>query len=309
LQTIGLLESINAMSAQPFTGVLTALITPFQQGEVAFDDLENLVNRQIAAGINGLVPCGTTGESPTLNHEEQIDVVRAVVSVTQGRVPVIAGTGSNSTREAVRLTSLAHEAGVDGFLQVAPYYNKPSPEGLFRHFSAVAEQTDLPIVLYSIPSRCGIDIPVPTVARLHETHPNINCIKEAGGSCDRVDQLAQSLGDKITILSGDDVLTLPFMAVGAKGVISVASNLYPSEIRDMVDAYTRSDLEAALKLHQRFYPVFKALFCEPNPVPIKSAMHHMGVISTPDVRRPLCEMIPENRSMLLAAIEKVGRPA
>ncbi|RKX35832.1 MAG: 4-hydroxy-tetrahydrodipicolinate synthase [Verrucomicrobia bacterium] len=297
------------MSAPSFTGTLTALITPFRDSHVVFDDLEALVNRQIEAGIDGLVPCGTTGESPTLNHEEHIDVIRAVVSAAQGRVPVIAGCGSNSTREAVCLTRLAHEADVDGVLQVAPYYNKPSAEGLFRHFSAVAEQTDKPIVLYSIPSRCGIEIPVSTVARLRSAHPNVNHIKEAGGSCDRMDQLTQSLGDSITILSGDDALTLPFMAMGAKGVISVASNLYPGEIRNMVQAFARSDIETALKLHQRFYPLFKALFCEPNPVPIKCAMHHLGLIGALDVRRPLCEMTPENRSELLSVIETTGRPA
>jgi len=297
------------MSAQPFTGVLTALITPFRNGRIAFDELETLVDRQIEAGINGLVPCGTTGESPTLDYEEHIEVVRAVVSVARGRVPVIAGSGSNSTREAVRLTRLVDEIGVDGFLQVAPYYNKPSPEGLFLHFSAVAEQTDKPIVLYSIPSRCGIEIPVSTVVRLREAHPHVNHIKESGGSCDRVDQLTRSLGDRLTILSGDDGLTLPFMALGAKGVISVASNLYPVEICRMVDAFARSQPETALKLHQKFHLLFKALFCEPNPVPVKCAMHHLGVIGSPDVRRPLCEMTPRNRAVLWSAIEAVGNPA
>jgi 4-hydroxy-tetrahydrodipicolinate synthase len=296
------------MSAQSFTGTLTALITPFRDGHVDFDALETLVKRQIEAGIDGLVPCGTTGESPTLDHDEHIDVIRAVVSAAQGRVPVIAGTGSNSTREAVRLTRLAHEADVDGVLQVAPYYNKPSAEGLYRHFSAVAEQTDKPVVLYSIPSRCGVEIAVSTVARLRNDHPNVNHIKEAGGSCDRVDQLTQSLGDRITILSGDDSMTLPFMAMGAKGVISVASNLYPREISNLVQAFSRSNVETAIKLHQKFYPLFKALFCEPNPVPIKCAMHHLGVIGAPDVRRPLCEMTPANRSVLLTAIETIGRP-
>ena len=297
------------MSASSFTGTLTALITPFRDGLISFDDLEALVNRQIEAGISGLVPCGTTGESPTLDHDEHIDVIRAVVSAVQGRVPVIAGCGSNSTREAIRLTRLAHEAEVDGVLQVAPYYNKPSAEGLFRHFSAVAEQTDKPIVLYSIPSRCGIEIPVSTVARLREVHPNVNHIKEAGGSCDRVDQLTRHLGDTVTILSGDDALTLPFMALGAKGVISVASNLYPSEIREMVHAFAGSDTERALQLHQKFYPLFKTLFCEPNPVPIKCAMQHLGKIGAQDVRRPLCEMTPENRSALLSSIEAIGHPA
>jgi 4-hydroxy-tetrahydrodipicolinate synthase len=224
------------------------------------------------------------------------------VEAARGRVPVIAGTGSNSTTEAVSLTKRAHEAGVDGVLQVAPYYNKPSQEGLFRHFSAVADATNKPVMLYSIPGRCGIEIAVPTVERLHAQHPHVNHIKEAGGSCDRVDLLRQALGDDFTILSGDDSLTLPFMALGAKGVVSVASNFVPAEMSRMIKAAPKGDYAAALGDHRRLYPLFKALFIEPNPVPVKTAMAHAGLIASPEVRPPLCEMTPANRQILLGAI-------
>jgi 4-hydroxy-tetrahydrodipicolinate synthase len=294
------------MSAQTFTGTLTAMITPMRDGSVAFEDLEKLVNQQIEGGVSALVPCGTTGESPTLDHDEHIDVIRAVVAAAHGRVPVIAGTGSNSTREAVRLTRLAHKAGVDGILQVTPYYNKPSQEGLYRHFAAVAEETDKPVILYSIPSRCGIEIEVPTVARLREAHANVNHIKEAGGSCARVDELRQRLGDSVTILSGDDSLTLPFMSVGARGVISVASNVYPAQTQAMVQSFMRGEVDAARSIHHQLTPLFKALFCEPNPVPVKTALHHLGLIQSPEVRRPLCAMSDGNRQILIDALDFVG---
>lgn len=290
------------MAVKRFTGVLTALVTPFRRGAIAFDDLRALVEKQIAAGVDGLVPVGTTGESPTLDHGEHIEVVRAVVEAARGRVPVIAGTGSNSTAEAVSLTKRAHEVGVDGVLQVTPYYNKPTQEGLFRHFSAVADATDKPIVLYSIPTRCVIDIAVPTVERLLTRHPHVNHIKEAGGSCDRVDQLREAMGDGLTILSGDDALTLPFLALGAQGVISVASNLVPDLLGRMVKDAAKNDFAAALGMHRRLYPLFKALFVETSPTPIKTAMAHAGLISSPEVRSPLCEISPANRQVLLAAI-------
>ena len=293
------------MAVKRFTGTITALVTPFRRGAIAFDELRALVEKQIAGGINAIVPVGTTGESPTLDHGEHIEVVRAVIEAAHGRVLVIAGTGSNSTAEAVSLTKRAHEAGADAVLQVSPYYNKPSQEGLFRHFSAVAEATDKPIVLYSIPSRTGIEIAVPTVERLLAHHGHVNHIKEAGGSCDRVDQLRQAMGEDLTILCGDDALTLPFMSVGARGVISVASNLLPNEICEMVRAALKNDFTTALGFHRRLYPLFKALFIEPNPVPIKTAMAHAGLISSPEVRSPLCEMTPANRQVLLNALTAV----
>jgi len=294
------------MPVKPFTGVITALVTPFRNGHVAFDDLRALVDKQIAGGVHALVPVGTTGESPTVDHGEHLEVIRTVVEAARGRVPVIAGTGSNCTSEAVSLTRRAHEAGVDGFLQVAPYYNKPTQEGLFRHFSAVAEATDKPIVLYSIPGRCVIEIAVPTVERLRKAHAHVNHIKEAGGSCDRVDQLRQTLGDDMTILSGDDALTVPFISIGAKGIISVASNLLPADMVAMVNAALAGDFAGALKVHHRLYPVFKALFIEPNPVPVKTAMVHTGILSTAEVRPPLCELTPASRQALLAALASAG---
>ena len=278
------------MKLRPLTGTITALATPLRQSRIAYDDLKNLVAHQIKGGINGLVPMGTTGESPTLSHEEHMDVIRFVIAEARGRVPVIAGTGSNSTHEAVELTQLAHEAGADAMLLVAPYYNKPSQEGLFQHFAAIAEATDRPIILYSIPGRCGVEISVPVIARLRAKFPHVAWIKEAGGSVDRVDQIKQALGRDVTVLSGDDSLTLPFMAVGAEGVISVASNLYVREIAKMVRLALANDFTAAGRIHRRLYPAFKTLFIEPNPVPIKVALVRAGIIGSAEVRLPLCGM-------------------
>ncbi|HLP07529.1 MAG TPA: 4-hydroxy-tetrahydrodipicolinate synthase [Opitutaceae bacterium] len=281
-----------------FTGAITALVTPFRHGQIAYDDLDRLVDAQIAGGIKGLVPVGTTGESPTLDYDEHIEVVRRVVARSAGRVPVLAGTGSNSTREAVELTKKAEAAGADAMLVVAPYYNKPSQEGLFRHYSAIADATAKPIVLYSIPGRCGIEIAVPTIARLRAAFPHINHIKEAGGSCDRVDQIRQACGDSMTILCGDDGLTLPFMSLGAKGVISVASNLFPAEIAQLCELAAAGRRAEALTLHARFQPLFKNLFVEPNPVPAKYAMAKLGQIGSPEVRLPLYELTDASRALL-----------
>lgn len=287
------------MKLRPLTGTITALITPFKNQAVAYDDLRRLVEFQIKSGINGLVPVGTTGESPTLSHDEHLDVVRAVVETARGRVPVIAGTGSNSTDEAVDLTHLATEAGVDAVLVVAPYYNKPSQEGVFRYFSAVAEATDKPVILYSIPGRCGIEIGIPVVERLRAKYPHVRYIKEAGGSVDRVDQLKHTMGKDITVLSGDDSLTLPFISVGAEGVISVASNLYPKEIVQLVNAALAGESAKSTKLHRKLYPVFKTLFIEPNPVPVKLGMLRAGLISSDEVRSPLCPMTKANEQTLI----------
>ena len=286
------------MKLRPLTGTLTALVTPFQRQKVAYDDLRSLVNYQIKSGINGLVPAGSTGESATLSHEEHMDVVQCVIEAARGRVPVVAGTGSNSTQEALALTRAAHDAGADAMLVVAPYYNRPTQEGLFRHFSQVAEATDRPVVLYSIPSRCGVEISVPVVARLRAKYPHVRYIKESGGSVDRVDQLIQALGDDLTVLSGDDSLTLPFMAVGAEGVISVASNLRPRDLVRLTHLALAGDYRRAARLHRRLYPLFKALFLETNPVPIKAALAAAGRIGSPEVRLPLCEMSAANFASL-----------
>ncbi len=283
---------------------MTALATPFLgDGSLAEADLKKLVEAQIQAGIDALVPVGTTGECPTLSHTEHERVVELTIETAAGRVPVIAGAGSNSTREAVSLTKSAHKAGASAFLHVAPYYNKPSQEGLFRHFSAIAEATDRPIVLYSIPGRCGIQIDVNTVERLLSKYPHVNHIKEAGGSVERVDELKKAMGDDLVVLSGDDSLTLPFICAGAQGVISVASNVIPAEVVALVKASLSGDLKAASAWHQKLYPLFKNLFIEPNPVPVKACMVQAGLFQTGRVRLPLCELQPENKTLILSIFE------
>jgi len=293
------------MKPRLLTGAITALATPFSGPEVSFADLKRLIEHQIKGGVDGIVPVGTTGESPTLTSEEHMDVIRAAVEITRGRVPVIAGTGSNSTAEALEYTRLAAEAGADAVLLVTPYYNKPSQEGLFRHYAVLAEATNLPIVLYSIPSRCGIEIGVPLLERLRGRYPHVRWIKEAGGTVDRVDQIKAALGADMTVLSGDDSLTLAFMASGAEGVISVASNLLPKDIARMVHLAQRNDFAAASKIHRRLYPLFKALFVEPNPVPLKAALAAAKVISSEEVRLPLCPMGPASRAVLAKALAAV----
>jgi 4-hydroxy-tetrahydrodipicolinate synthase len=233
-------------------------------------------------------------------------VIRFVIDEARGRVPVIAGTGSNSTREAIELTKLSHEAGADAMLVVAPYYNKPSQEGLFRHFCEIAEATDKPVILYSIPGRCGIEIGVNVVERLRAKYRHVAWIKEAGGSVDRVDQIKQqALGGDMTVLSGDDSLTLPFMAVGAEGVISVASNLFVREVGQIVKFALQNDFAKAAKVHRKLYPAFKTLFIEPNPVPIKVALVRAGIIGSAEVRSPLCDMSAANAKLLEHVLAKL----
>jgi 4-hydroxy-tetrahydrodipicolinate synthase len=294
------------MKVRPLTGTLTALVTPFRDGQISYIDLKKLIAHQIKNGINGLVPVGTTGESPTLSYDEHMEVIRFVISEARGRVPVVAGTGSNSTHEAIELTKLSHDAKADAMLVVAPYYNKPSQEGLYRHFCAIAEVTDKPIILYSIPGRCGIDISVGVVERLRAKYAHVAWIKEAGGSVDRVDQFKQALGDAVVVLSGDDSLTLPFMSVGAEGVISVASNLYAREIGQMVKLARGNDFSRAAKIHRKLYPAFKTLFIEPNPVPIKAALVRAGLISSGEVRSPLCGMSAANAKTLDRVLAQLG---
>jgi 4-hydroxy-tetrahydrodipicolinate synthase len=288
-----------------FTGTYTAIVTPFRNGKLDEPALERLVRAQVRAGVNGIVPVGTTGESPTVNYEEHIQIIELAVKLAAGRVKVLAGTGANSTREAIYLTQAAEKAGVDGSLQVAPYYNKPTQEGLFQHFRAVARETRLPLVLYSIPGRCGVEIGVDTVKRLALECGNIVGIKEAGGSVDRVSQLRAALGARFDIMSGDDPLTLPFMAVGAKGVISVASNVIPRQVAQMVRAYASGRAGAALKLHQKYYPLFKDLFIETNPVPVKAALAMLGQIEE-EYRLPLVPLSAKNREVLRATMKAVG---
>lgn len=288
-----------------FTGTYTAIVTPFRAGQIDEPALEKLVEAQVRAGVDGIVPVGTTGESPTVNYEEHIRIIELSVKSARGRIKVLAGTGGNSTSEAVYLTERAEKAGADGTLQVAPYYNKPSQEGLFQHFREVARKSRLPHVLYSIPGRCGIEIAVETVRRLAQECPNIIGIKEAGGTPDRVSQLRAALGRKFEIMCGDDALTLPFMAVGANGVISVASNVIPRPVVQMVRAFAEGRAQAALRLHQRYYAVFKDLFIETNPVPVKAAMAMLGQLEE-EYRLPLVPMSPKNREVLRATLRACG---
>ena len=279
-------------------GVHTALITPMKDGGVSYGDLEKLISMQIAGNVSGLVPCGTTGESPTLSKDEHIEVIQKTIDITQGKLPVIGGTGANSTKEALFLTEKADNAGADAFLVVAPYYNKPSQEGLFQHFSQIAERTEKPIVLYSIPSRCGIEISTQTVLRLRDKFPHVCALKEAGGRSSKVSETVVSLDSDFTVLSGDDGLTLPFIACGAKGVVSVASNLIPKTMASLVTEAMNGRFSEAREIHLEKYQFFSDIFCEPNPVPIKALMHLKGIISSPEVRLPLCPPMPSNMELL-----------
>src|SRR5436190_6877267 len=288
-----------------FTGTYTAIVTPFRNGVLDEPALERLVKAQIKGGVDGIVPVGTTGESPTLDYEEHVRVIELAVQFANRKIKVLAGTGANSTSEAIYLTKAAEEAGADGSLQVAPYYNKPTQEGLFQHFSAIASETKLPLMLYSIPGRCGIEIGVDTVKRLAAAHKTIVGIKEAGGSADRVSQLRAALGPKFEIMSGDDSLTLPFMAVGANGVVSVASNVIPSEVTRMVSAFAAGKVAEAQRLHAKFYPLFKDLFIETNPVPVKAALAMMGMMEE-EYRLPLISMSARNTETLRATMKSVG---
>jgi len=285
-----------------FRGTFTALVTPFRDSSIDVSAFEELIEAQINAGITGVVAVGTTGESPTLSGDERAQVIRLAVARANKRCLVLAGTGSNSTHHAIAETRTGEKLRVDAALLVAPYYNKPSQEGLFRHFKAIADGTSLPIMLYNIPGRCSVDILPETVERLAKECRNIVSIKEASGSVERVGELRRRLPEAFTILSGDDSLTLPFMAVGAAGVVSVASNLFPSEVCALVRTCGAGDLKAAERLHRKFLPLFKDLFIEPNPVPVKTALGWRGAMS-PEVRLPLVEMSEANQTRLRKTLE------
>ncbi len=288
----------------PFKGSMVALVTPYRDGEVDWKRLDELVDAHVAAGTDVLVPCGTTGESPTLTHEENDAVVAAVVRRAAGRVPVLAGTGSNSTHEALQMTRHARRNGADGSLLVAPYYNRPSQEGLFRHFKAIADAVDFPHVLYNIPSRCGVEIACDTIVRLREACPNIVAVKHATGSMDGASELIGRCD--IAVISGDDSMTLPLMAVGAVGVISVLANIIPRDVKAMTDAALAGDWAAARTWHHRMFRLARSMLTlEVNPVPIKTAMAILGMIEE-EFRLPLCPMSPANRERLQAALAEYG---
>ena len=281
-----------------YHGLYTAIVTPFKDNEVDAEALKALVEAQIAGGVDGIVPVGTTGESPTLGHDEHMEVIRLAIEYAAGRCQVIAGTGSNSTVEAIEMTKAAEAMGADGTLQVCPYYNKPSQEGVYRHFKAIADATSLPILLYSIPGRSGIEIAVDTVARLAKDCPNIVAIKEAGGSVERVNQLVQALPEDFAILSGDDGLTVPFISCGAVGLVSVTSNVAPAQMKELVDTALSGDGKKALELQKKYYPLMKGLMSlDGNPVPIKAAMALRGDM-TWEIRMPLAPLAEEKHGKL-----------
>jgi 4-hydroxy-tetrahydrodipicolinate synthase len=287
-----------------FSGAFTALVTPFRNGEVDVEALENLVEFQVGQGIHGLVPCGTTGETPSMSEAEDRLVVGTVVRVANGRVPVIAGTGSNSTDMAIKYTRMAEEEGADGSLQVSPYYNKPTQEGLYRHFAAIAESTSLPIVLYNIPGRTSVTISAETTARLAEI-PNIVGTKEATHSTDMASDIRRLCGEEFDILSGDDSLTLPLMSLGGRGVISVAANVAPAVVSDMVGALIDGDFERGRELHYDLLPLCRALFIETNPIPVKTAASILGLCSD-EMRLPMIPLAGENLDTLRRVMDETN---
>jgi len=271
-----------------FSGALSALITPFRGGEVDEKAYRDLIEWQIQAGIDGIVPCGSTGESATLSHEEHDRVITIAVNQVKRRVPVVAGTGSNATAEAIRLTAHAREVGADGVLMISPYYNKPTQEGIYQHYKAVAAEVDIPIVVYNIPGRTGSNIAPETIARLAEIK-QVVAVKEASGVMDQTSDIRRLCGDRIAILSGDDSLTLPIMALGGKGVIATISNVMPREIHELAAAGLSGDFARAREIHYRMLPLMRALFLETNPIPVKQACALMGRCQN-EVRLPLVPM-------------------
>jgi len=288
---------------QMFEGSYVALVTPFRSGAVDYESLGRIIELHVQNGTAGLVPCGTTGESPTLTHQEHKDVIQFVITSSAGRLPVIPGTGSNSTAEAIELTVFAAQAGAQASLQVAPYYNKPEPEGMFRHFSAIAAASKLPMILYNIPSRTGREISLDTVYRLASEVKEVVAMKEAGGSTDRVTEVCRRTG--LDVLSGDDALTLPMMTVGAKGVISVAANFIPGDVARMVEVALRGDFKSAAQLHHKMFPLYKALFCETNPIPCKAIMEMMGLCAG-ELRLPLSSLQQCNLAALRNVLAEYG---
>jgi len=288
-----------------FQGSIVALVTPFRDGRVDEARLRELVEFHVRNGTAGIVPCGTTGESPTLSHDEHKHVVELVVAAARGRIPVIAGTGSNSTAEAIDLTVHASKAGADGALVVSPYYNRPTQQGLYEHFKAVAEAVDLPIIVYNIQSRTAVNVETETLARLAGDCRNIVGVKEASGSLDQMTQVILACGPEFTVLSGDDTLTLPLMAVGGRGVISVIANIVPKETAEMTHAALDGDWKRARELHLKLFPLSKAMFIETNPIPVKEAMAMMGM-TAPEFRLPLCRMSEPNRERLGKVLTQYG---
>jgi len=287
-----------------FEGAMVALVTPFKKEKVDEKKLAELVEFHIKNGTNGIVPCGTTGESATLSYEEHDRVIEVVIEAVNKKIPVIAGTGSNSTAEALMLTKHAKKAGADASLQVSPYYNKPTQEGLYQHFKAIAEGSDLPMIVYNIASRTGVNIEPETMERISKVK-NIVGVKESSGNLEQMARIRYLCGDKFNLISGDDGLTLPVLAIGGTGVISVVNNIVPKDVSDMVAKFKKGDIEGARKLHYKLLPLIRAVFLETNPIPVKTALSLMGMIE-PDLRLPLCSMSEANLEKLKKALKNYG---
>ncbi|MBO4301690.1 MAG: 4-hydroxy-tetrahydrodipicolinate synthase, partial [Desulfovibrio sp.] len=286
----------------PFSGALTALVTPFKNNRLDEETYRSFIERQITEGIHGLVPCGTTGESATLSHEEHERVIEICIDQAKGRVPVLAGAGSNNTTEAIRLTRFAQKAGADGALLITPYYNKPTQEGLYRHFRAIAEAVDLPLVPYNVPGRTGCSLAPNTLARLAHDCPNIVGVKEATGDMTQASRILEQCPEDFCVLSGDDLTALALMALGGKGVISVTSNIVPGRVAAMCNAFSRGDLTEARRIHHDLFPLHEALFFESNPIPVKTTLELMGQM-TAEMRLPLCPMGEIAKQKLVAVLQ------
>lgn len=286
-----------------FRGSIVAIVTPFKNGKVDEKKLRDLIEFQIKNKTSGIVPCGTTGESATLSFEEHKRVIEITVEQVRKRVMVIAGTGSNSTEEAIMLTRHAQKAGADASLQVSPYYNRPTQKGLYEHFKAIANSVDIPIILYNIASRTGVNIEPETIARLAQDCKNIRGVKEASGNLDQMSRIVSLCGEDFDLISGDDNLTLPILAIGGKGVISVVANILPREVAELVAAFEKNEIKKAQVLHYKLLPLVKAMFIETNPIPVKTAMGLMGLCE-PDLRLPLTSMQAENLEKLKKVLKE-----
>ncbi len=289
-----------------FTGSIVALITPFKDGSIDRKSLKNLIDFHVKKGTDAIVVAGTTGESATLTYPEHEELIALAVEYADKRIPIIAGTGANATHEAIALTKFAEKVGADGSLQIVPYYNKPTQEGIYQHFKAIAEETNIPLILYNIPSRTGVDMLPETFARLYADFPNIIGLKEATGNVARVSEQIALTNPDVIILSGDDALTLPMMSVGAKGVISVANNLIPEEIAQMCRLALEGNFTEARKIHDKYWKLFKTLFIETNPIPVKTAAYMMGLIDDIEMRLPLYYMSEEHKKQLEETLKEYG---
>jgi 4-hydroxy-tetrahydrodipicolinate synthase len=288
-----------------FKGSIVAIVTPFKNGKVDEKKLRDLIEFQIKNGTSGIVPCGTTGESATLSFQEHDRVIEIAIEQVKKRIPVIAGTGSNSTEEAIMLTKHAAKAGADASLQVSPYYNRPTQKGLYEHFKAIAESVDIPIILYNIASRTGVNIESETIAKLARDCKTIVGVKEASGNLDQMSRIKQLCGQKFDLISGDDSLTLPILSIGGTGIISVVANIVPKDVASLVSEFEKGNIAKALAMHYKLIPLIKAVFIETNPIPVKTAMGLLGMCE-PDLRLPMCPMSPENLEKLKQALRDYG---